>query len=781
MPYYASTQQLAAVVEALLRQTVLGQRFAWMVRQGSLTDQQIQRLACTVGAARVAEAIWEDTTDPHVLADTGYNLHCYDSVAQALTTDIGNWFDHSQERAELSLALGCNGSFRDGRLRQFGQLLPQASAPSVWGVTLQQGLDGLRQRYPLAFGPGAPFPGPSPVLLHGIHGLLQLSQGVVGQWSQGPQDLEFDASAALTRAFENHGDLSDLRRRVPRFSPEVESLPLQHVILAEGANANRVRLALDMGLRLFREGLVDGIAVTSSLRSGALTIYPQVQAHLNQALGPTAHVVRAVSGMRQIDGTDVGSDEALRWGKPVCKANFLVGTEHLMGLRDCRQDPLGENNVGLLAASRLAVIALSPGEGDDRASFEVEATESLRWLLRFGGYVILTDTVLHGSLLRQLLVEMQPQDPGLSDRPEGIEWCGPTLRSMAVEMAPPDGMGAPIGAQTRYIPSTIATELLPPTAHAVSVEIVRAMANVQEVTRMAVGAYRDGLKVLVIRNTNSLTLTTFDEVSLAGTFFEWGPSRVQSPIRTQFFSADLLALTSEFLRRFSDEVEEPVLAVSVATALSSLQVTADVVIADLQGLGDLAKATSCCRPGGRLIVLTPDDSSWLDAPIRLPVQTRMLAEQLQDIPDRTLDSRRLLEIAGSLNRSTQCAQAQVWGSDWIQNLTEVDRRVQFRREEILHRNIQPSNSPANQAGHQDRTAGGMQRRNEDDPQEGLVVTYRTPGLMSPGGLPMSGQSAQIPNLRGRSPVQVRLSQIEQTGPGSHRCTLGYAYDHRGRR
>lgn len=659
LPHHCA--DVAACAEALLRGTLLGPRLAHLGGLSALADAQVARL-CVLAAlhdlGKFAIAFQNKRlvapshpTRGHLkealgLFNDGYRFAALASSALALE-QIAGWAEDMDGLLYATIS-------HHGRPVQ-----PEANMrPEWWAPTADldpfPGLAALIQDtrgwFPMAWWSDAePLPA-RPAFQHAWAGLLNLADWIgsdAERFFPFSQDPDVDrmpfARAAAATAIERLGLLVtpfrgamespvDYRRLLDGAAPRpaqrcMASLDLSPAgtltVLEAPTGSGKTEAALLHFLRLFQQGLVDGLYFALPLRAAAMQIYQRVCRAVNCVFprGPRPPVILAVPGYRRVDDVEgtalpdfrtywpADDDLMLRyhgWAAENPK-RFLAGTVVVGTVDQVLLSSLTVSHAHLRAAALLRQLLVV----DEVHASDVYMARLLEDVLErhlgAAGHALLMSATLGSSAQHRLLATVggksRAAPPALAEalrRPYPLVTIasGSQAESLTVEDTGP--------------PKALTFEPRPFLDHPV------------EVAARALSAAREGGRVLVIRNTVTGCRSVQDEIELLAqsTHDEHLLFRcdgVVAPHHSRYSSSDRRRLDDAIEKAFGRQrpVGSGLVAVTTQTVEQSLDLDADFMLTDLcpmdvllQRVGRLHRHQRGRPPGcqaARVVVLVPDE------------------------------------------------------------------------------------------------------------------------------------------------------------------------------
>jgi len=648
-PLLAHSADVAAVVEALLQRTVLRTRLASLVGWDTLSDVHVARLSALAAlhdAGKVNHgfqnrAFGDTPTSDHVTPMVGvYNAS--DPLAHLAPMGIAemqNWAVDLDVLGYLLLAtFGHHGE----------PVPPGRHDPMLWeeteGRDPHRGLstlsDHVQRWFPAAYeGEAQPFPD-TPGLQHAFNGLLTLADWIASDEHFFP--FADTLEAPLERARAHAADAVNtlfLDARPPRAAlgdessfdqilenPDWDPYPIQKAIrdvplhenggltvLESDTGSGKTEAALARYVRLFREGLVDGLYFAVPTRTAATQLHGRVTAAARRLFPDEQRppVVQAVPGYIKADdveATRLPESYEVRWDEQIQHRGWAAeGSKRYLAA------PIAVGTVDQVLLSALqAHHAHMRGTALLRHLLvvdEVHASDAymtrlmdrvLDHHLAAGGHALLMSATL-GASARVHLTTTENGDLPTLEEAEATDY--PLVTHVGADRSDPESVYAPSSGESKTVEPTLRPEADAPAA----------------VAERALHHARNGARVLVIRNLVEDCLETQHELEAQVDNDEllFGVDGTPAPHHSRFAPDDRQRLDDAIEATFGpDAPRRGVVAVATQTVEQSLDLDADLMITDLcpmdvllQRIGRLQRH-SRTRPEGyetaRCIVLAPD-------------------------------------------------------------------------------------------------------------------------------------------------------------------------------
>lgn len=649
---------VAACCEALLTQTLLGDRLAALAGQTHLEDGQVARLAALAALHDVgkfnngfqnkvfADRLPRNGHVREVTALVGSSTPAAAELFAALQADtLIGWAASEEAATSLLLASICH----------HGRPIPPAgeSPPGIWEGGPDRGpLDGVRELsaavqrwFPEAFAENGPHLPGSPRFHHAFSGLVMLADWLGSDtrlfpFAESTEDRMPFARAQASASLEKLGvdtwrarSTSGLAAPFPLtfgFPPrpvqqELSGLAVPDeasiTILEAETGSGKTEAALHRFLQLFHAGRVDGVYFALPTRTAATQIHRRVvraiaAAFPDEALRPP--VTLAVPGYLAVDDStgqrlpgfnvlwnDSEQERARQRGwaaehpKRYLAASIAVGTIDQVLLSALRVSHSHLRGTSLLR--HLLIV-------DEVHASDAYMTRLLRSVLdrhyAAGGHALLMSATL-GSAAREPLLVNDAAAELLS-------------HDAAVALPYPLVSNQTGGNTSRHHPVAGARE------KAIAITLARDIDDPRTIAELGLQAAAAGAAVLIIRNTVADCVAT--QIALEDAAEEHGETAVlfrcggvPAPHHSRFAKDDRTALDDEIERALGKARGlRGVVAVATQTVQQSLDLDADFMITDLcpvdvllQRMGRLHRHERNNRPdayaNARTVVLIPNE------------------------------------------------------------------------------------------------------------------------------------------------------------------------------
>ncbi|MFB6247591.1 MAG: CRISPR-associated helicase Cas3' [Salinibacter sp.] len=648
-PLLAHSADVAAVVESLLQRTILRNRLASLVGWDTLSDVHVARLSALAAlhdAGKVNHgfqnrAFGESPTSDHVTPMVGvYNAS--DPMAHLAPMGIAemqNWAVDLDVLGHLLLAtFGHHGE----------PVPPRRHDPMLWEETEardpNQGLsmlsDHVQRWFPAAYeGDAAPFPD-TPALQHAFNGLLTLADWIGSDETLFPfaDGTEAPMERARARAAEAVDTLF-LDARAPRAAlgdessfdqilenPDWDPYPIQEAVrdvplhenggltvLESDTGSGKTEAALARYVRLFREGLVDGLYFAVPTRTAATQLHGRVTAAAKRLFAEEQRppVVQAVPGYIKADdveATRLPESYGVRWDEQIQHRGWAAeGSKRYLAA------PIAVGTVDQVLLSTLqASHAHMRGTALLRHLLvvdEVHASDAymtrlmdrvLGQHLAAGGHALLMSATLGASARVHLTTNENGDLPTLEEA-EATDY--PLVTHVGADRTDPESVYAASSGENKTVEPTLQAEADAPAS----------------VAERALHHARSGARVLVIRNLVDDCIATQRalEAQAEDRDLLFGVGGTPAPHHSRFAPDDRQRLDDAIEDTFGpDAPSRGVVAVATQTVEQSLDLDADLMITDLcpmdvllQRIGRLQRHGRT-RPEGyetaQCIVLTPE-------------------------------------------------------------------------------------------------------------------------------------------------------------------------------
>jgi len=665
-PLEAHSADVAAVTEALLKQTVLRSRLGCLLGQEGLSDLQIARL-CVLAALHDVGKVnhgFQDRAYSRSAPRTGHVSPLIDfmdwdgpeknNIITALDLELVNsWFDSEEDLVAFLLATFSH----HGRPVRFSPHF----RPELWRANERRDpineMRNLRRRahdwFPDALDVNAHVFPHSTEFQHTFNGLLTLADWIGSDEQLFP--YANDESDRMPFARQRAGEaITRLGLAPKRFRtnlgpdrPGFETIapanysphPIQQecarlpnyengslTILESDTGSGKTEAALTRFLQLFHAGLVDGMYFALPTRTAATELHARVREAVTRAFpDPDCRpaVVLAVPGYLRVDETtgqrlapfDVlwNDDERARWRYRGWAAEspkrYLAGTIAVGTIDQVLLSTLQVNHAHLRVTSLLRHLLIVDEVHASDTYMGRLLEEVIKHHLKAGGHAFLMSATL-GTVAQSRLLNATPAPP-----PPLVE-----ARQLAYPLITYTDARRK---ETKYIypaPSNYTKR--------VAVQTEQIASDASKVARLALSAATSGARVLIIRNTVRDCIATQLAVEhLAGTNSTvlFSANGVVAPHHSRFAGPDRKSLDQAIENLFGkDSQHNGVVAVATQTVQQSLDLDADLLFSDLcpvdvllQRIGRLhrhpKKRPPESRPEGyrtaRTVVLVPEERS----------------------------------------------------------------------------------------------------------------------------------------------------------------------------
>lgn len=665
-PLEAHCADVAAVTEALLNNTILNPRLAFLIDQESLSEVQIDRL-CILAALHDVGKVNHGFQDRAYSSDAPHTGHVSPLI------DFMDWNGPERDEIIAALALGSICEWFESEDDCVAFLLATFShhgkpvrpsphfRPALWRAnrrrnpiqemrTLSQ---AARRWFPHAFDASVPpFPH-STEFQHVFNGLLTLADwiGSDEQFFPYANDHSDRMPFARQRAREALVQLGLAPRQSrtslgpdrPGFAAIAPAGYLPHPIQQECANlpnyengsltilesdtgSGKTEAALTRFVQLFHTGLVDGMYFALPTRTAATQIHTRVTEAVARTFPDPSYrpaVVLAVPGYLKVDETtgqqlppfDVlwNDDDHDRWRYRGWAAEspkrYLAGTIVVGTIDQVLLSTLQVNHAHLRATALLRHLLIVDEVHASDTYMGRLLQEVITHHLQAGGHAFLMSATL-GTVAQARLLNAAPTPP--PPLKEAREMAYPLISYTDAHRK-----------KVKYIqplPSGYTKR--------VAVQIEQIVADPSKVASLALDAATSGARVLIIRNTvRDCIATQLTLEHLAGTDSNalFSANGVVAPHHSRFARPDRESLDRAIEEQFGKNSQQGgVVAVATQTVQQSLDLDADLLFSDLcpvdvllQRIGRLhrhpKKRPPESRPQGyrtaRTIVLVPEERS----------------------------------------------------------------------------------------------------------------------------------------------------------------------------
>ncbi len=655
-PLMAHSADVAAVTEALLMRTILNQRIATLVGWEKLTDGHIARLSAFAAihdAGKVNHGFQnkmfktQQPRDGHVspiieLLDADETYQKIFLVPLAIDK-ILNWFPDQPTAINFLLATwGHHGRPVPIQHRFKATLWKKNPMREPRKGLLELG-QSLLQWFPKAFDEDIePFP-THPIFQHTFNGLLTLADWL-GSDQKFFKFADYDDSYIETArknaayaveklALDPNKPRKQLGKdpiqfnRISDFKPfEIQQLcldlPIHRngslTILESDTGSGKTEAALARFVRLYQEGLVDGMYFAVPTRSAATQLYDRVVEAIHHAFPDESTrppVVQAVSGYIKADAEEAqalpdfkvlwpeDNRDLLRergWAAEHPK-RYLAGAIVVGTIDQVFLSTLQVNHAHMRAAALLRHFLVVDEVHSSDAYMTKLLDRVLDYQLAAGGHALLMSATLGTASRVHLTTKNRSKVPEL-DEAKNIAY--PLLTHVdAKRTNPKEYHAASSGKQKK-----------------VNIEIKDIAASEDDIASFAMEQAKAGARVLIIRNLVKDCIKTqiaIEEKAGKNTDFLFKINGVAAPHHSRFAPDDRSRLDGEIETFFGKETNKhSVIAVATQTVEQSLDIDADILITDLcpmdvllQRIGRLHRHERT-RPDGfetaKCVILTPE-------------------------------------------------------------------------------------------------------------------------------------------------------------------------------
>jgi len=655
-PLEAHCADVAAVAEALLRRTLLGRRLVRLLDADSLSDVWVARL-CVLAAIHDAGKVnhgFQDRALGHQSVSTGHvaplvSAFQGDRQAAGVLDALGlrqlvEWFVDPAEAYHCLLAAFEHHGRPFRPSARFQRELWYAEARRDPLAGLRQLREATRRWFPAAYDSDQPPMPASSEFQHAFNGLVTLADWIGSDadlfpYAEDDADRMPFARAQAAHVLRRMGlDVRPARRHLSSARPGFDAVcehpprPVQEacarledhaggslLILESETGSGKTEAALTRFVQLLQAGLVDGMYFALPTRAAAMQIHGRVREAVQRAF-PDAScrppVVQAVPGYfavdeatgRQLPGFQVlwDDDDRMRWRhrgwaaenpKRYLAAAIAVGTIDQVLL-----STLCVRHAHLRATALMRQLLVVDEVHASDAYMGHLLEHVVRHHLRAGGHALLMSATL-GSVARSRLLSDRHRGPSLA---EAVAAPYPLISHVDASRSDPELISADSAGQPKLV--HVSAEPL--------------AADPIGVARVALGAARQGARVLVIRNTVTDCVAThqaLEEVAGADEPALFRVAGVTAPHHSRFARPDRELLDASVERAFGKGASgKGVALVATQTVEQSLDIDADLMLSDLcpadvllQRIGRLHRHSGRIRPDicaqTRLIVLVPEE------------------------------------------------------------------------------------------------------------------------------------------------------------------------------
>ncbi|MBN2586401.1 MAG: CRISPR-associated helicase Cas3' [Candidatus Fermentibacteraceae bacterium] len=660
-PLAAHCADVAACCEALLRRSLTGKRLAGVVSQDQLSDVQIARLSVLAGLHDIGKFNTGFQNREHITAtDTAGHVR----EMLALMTEEGSWTEKLADALEYRRMLEWVTSERtlfsylNAVVAHHGRpQVPGVFRSALWkqcnGYDPFTGISELREMlqewYPDAWHESGELLPAESAFQHAFYGLVTLADWIGSDEHLFPYTDDFNIGYITTaRSFaekalsllwlEPGANCNRYSAQLTEFNsilPDCEPRPVQRAVIeldspVGGAVAvieaetgsGKTEAAIACFMRLFRNGLVDGLYFALPTRTAATQIHKRVNDIIRRVFSSgneAPPVVMAVPGYLRVDDHegmklapfsvrwDDDNSERSRYRSWAAERSkrYLAGTIVVGTVDQVLLSALQVNHSHMRAASLLRHLLVV----DEVHASDLYMNQLLKVVLdrhvQAGGYALLMSATLGTETAAKLLGRDRGQNElKLSD----------AIHAPYPQISICSAGGNRI---TRDIPRSGSMEKI------VRINIETIIANPSEVARIALDfAEKDG-RIIIIRNTVDSCLCTQREIERIALKNDNGNLLHQvkglyAPHHARFARLDRILLDNELKNHFGKERPSGGrIALATQTVQQSLDLDADLMITDLcpmdvllQRIGRLHRHHRI-RPSAflesRIIVLVPED------------------------------------------------------------------------------------------------------------------------------------------------------------------------------
>ncbi len=651
-PLLAHSADVAAITEALLQRTVLRDRLASLLDWDDLSEVHVARLSALAAlhdAGKVNHGFQNRAFDVKPTCDhltpvvALFKMEDRLDYFEALgVLDMLDWFPRKNvEELVYHVLLATWGHHGE-------PVLPSRPKPMLWEATEtrtpKEGLvslsDAVHRWFPEAFTEDArPFPA-DPVLQHTFNGLLTLADWIGSDETFFPfaDTLDAPMDRAQSRATDavealfldadgpraslgTHAGFDQILEH-PDWNPypiqeAVRDVPLHEdgglAILESDTGSGKTEAALARFVRLYQEGLVDGLYFAVPTRTAATQLHDRVTAAVKRLFpdGQRPPVVQAVPGYIKADdveATRLPDSYAVRWDESIQHRGWAAESS--------KRYLAGPISVGTVDQALLSTLQASHAHMRGTALLrhflvvdEVHASDAymtqlldrvLEQHLAAGGHALLMSATLGASARTHLTTD----DDAVPSQEDAEVKDYPLVTHVDASRTDPESVHAASSDASKTVEPQLCNEADAPEA----------------VARRALDHAKSGARVLVIRNLVDDCVATQraveDLVDHEALLF--GVDGTPAPHHSRFAPDDRQRLDDAIENVFGpDTPNRGIVAVATQTVEQSLDLDADLMITDLcpmdvllQRIGRLHRH-SRNRPKGyemaQCIVLTPEE------------------------------------------------------------------------------------------------------------------------------------------------------------------------------
>ena len=656
-PLIAHSADVAAVFEALLKCTILNRRLARLMHQQTLTDIQIARLSAMAALHDAGKANhgFQNKEYDNLKPKEGHQspiisvLKSEVSWQEELLVPLGihkmiQWFTDDQTAVQFLVATWAH----HGR----PLAIQHDFKPGLWrNNETRTPIDGLKdlgssveQWFPKAYEVNSQTFPDDPVIQHVYNGILTLADwlGSDTRFFGYVDSMENYMDSARNKALEAVRALS-LEADIPRkligntpvsfrmISPwepfEIQSRCLELPSHSEGSltilesdtGSGKTEAALIRFMKLYQQGLVDGMYFAVPTRSAATQLYSRVVKAIEQAFNnheDKPPVIQAVSGYIKVDEIegqalphfrvlwpDDQKDQVRErsWAAEHSK-RYLAGAVVIGTIDQVLLSALQVKHVHLRSASLLRHFLVV----DEVHASDVYMTKLLERVLDFhlsaGGHAFLMSATL-GTASRYRFAEQK--DKPIPDAATAEQIAYPLLTHTDDKQKNTEEVtGNSSGFHKKVKP-----------------EVLKAGSDHEEIAKLAYRKATEGARVLIIRNKIKDCIETQkaieDQVG-DNTDLLFKTDNIPVPHHSRFATEDRKKLDAEIESYFGKTTSfDSIIAVATQTVEQSLDIDADYLITDLcpmdvllQRVGRLHRHKRS-RPSGfetaKCTVITPEE------------------------------------------------------------------------------------------------------------------------------------------------------------------------------
>lgn len=370
----------------------------------------------------------------------------------------------------------------------------------------------------------------------------------------------------------------------------------------EAPPQGRVLPILQHGLHLWNRGEVDGLSVFLPTRNAAMHVYEEVLELLGPGHPPA---VLALPFEHVLDG-----EERSHWattGSSYFAAPIIIGTmeQAFNAIRVSNSRQFVNTRMAWLSRSLLVLDGVSPGDVRQLGM----CAALIRSQLHLGGFASVVSTGLDAFARKFLGFLPMAELPGFSGDWAQSEY---STRSIEQERTEPynsvwrstayrNSDGEP---RTRLSRLTRASRLDPPTR----LRVGSWVASQEDVTSRAINAAREGLRVLVVKRTNSSCVATvLEAISQGASDVLVSVDHQPVTLRSRYAFEDRKAVDEEVRRCFARGTTGGCLLVATPLVDHGRHFEFDLILSDSAPTDSLIHRVSLLRDGGELVVTAPSE------------------------------------------------------------------------------------------------------------------------------------------------------------------------------